>query len=41
VKIQKTDKQEERDFYMQCSEQSLKVITGKSEVQQSQKKQPE
>ena len=32
VKIQKTDKQEERNFYMQCSEQRLKAITGKSEV---------
>lgn len=37
MKIQKTDKQEERNFYMQCSEQSLKAITGKSEVEQSQK----
>ena len=27
-----TDKQEERNFYMQCSEQRLKAITGKSEV---------
>ena len=31
MKIQKTDKQEERNFYMQCSEQRLKAITGKSE----------
>ena len=32
MKIQKTDKQEERNFYMQCSEQRLIAITGKSEV---------